>query len=1024
MSIRSVINQQLGDLGDLFDEVRLSDALRQQLDQAETALRNGDHALALQSAIDVARARPGLHRAQLIQALALQASGQPDAASRILGDLRPTLPGRMAQAKLELAGQQPLAALALLDEALTLASSTVDRLMVLHEIADIHLRSDNADRAVPVLRQALRLQPNNASTALKLASALHAGNDIDRAILTLQNAEALVLDGPAADDSTHNPTDQQAGPDAIHQVQQALATLLLERAGPADAGRAAVIYRQLLQQDKESDTLLLGLAQALINSHDPAAAMPVLLHALTVASAGTLPRVHRLMATVCASAGDHARALDSLRAAVALEPDHLSTLADYARAAFDAGLRSEAQRAAESLLEHDARNREALTIAARCHILNQRTDIARELLDQTLAFTLDTSTHIAFAELALAVNDPIDALDHLRDAQLQQPDARDLDALIVRASKMLAPHLPPLPQDRTTGATELAVWLDALSETVTRQPALHALLPKLNLLRQSLDSPLSIAVVGEFNAGKSTFLNALLGEQVLATGVLPTTSHVGVIRYGPRAVARLTEHDGQTTERSLSEVAKIVKTDPERIRALEFLFPHPELLGVNFWDTPGFNAPEDEHESRALDALNSADAIVWLMDASQALAATEFDYIRRIAAPEERLLIVINKIDRDGVDEAAILEVRTHVENGLRAARSSNDDGSPETNTENENETSADSPDQIDPWAGMFAVSGLQAFQASKDDITPVPEAAGEWTDLQAALKSQFFERASRLKVFEVAAELHRVATSIVDNAKATIQSVNEHREQVRSARRTIGRFESRCEAQAIPEVADEVDEEILDLRSRFQRELQELLLPSRFILTPRVLQPDDRALLQRRCSEALTHILHHASSRVTTDVDDLQQELITLLSGLAQGGGIHGRTTRARLDTFLQSSAAARTLFDRGLLPTLTESSTARMEALGPAVIDELAQSSDRQARDAALQRWLPLQGRNWAAAMLEWLREYVTAAVRLCDKVERDLDILALDLEHRIVRPFGDVASQTSSFADFGGDPAGHGS
>ncbi len=1009
MSIRSVINQQLGDLGDLIDEVRLSDSLRQQLDKAELALRAGDHASALLSAQQVERARPGLHRARLIQALALQASGQVDAAGRILADLRPTLPGRIAQAQLEIASMQPTAALALLDDALAMATSPVDRLTVLNEIAEIHLQSDSADRAVPVLRQALRIQPNNASSALRLARALHAGNDLDRAILTLQNAESLVLDGPAADESAEN----SHGPDPIHQVQQALAELLLERNGPADAGRAAVIYRQLLQQDPHNDALLSGLAHALIENHDPAAAMPALLHALTVASTSTLPQVHRMIASVSTSAGDQARALDSLRAAVALEPEHLPTLAQYAHTAFEASLHAEALGAAESLLDQDPRHREALTIAARCHILSGRLSLARELLDQTLGQSLDTSAHIAFAELALAVGDPIDALDHLRDAQLLQPDARDLDTILVRASQMLAPQLPELPQDSTAQATDLALWLEALNETVTRQPALHAHIARINLLRQALDSPLAIAVVGEFNAGKSTFLNALLGEQVLATGVLPTTSHVGVIRYGPRAIARLTEHDGQTRERSLSEVARIVKTDPERISAIEFLFPHPELLGVNFWDTPGFNAPDDAHEARALTALNSADAIVWLMDASQALAASEFAYIRQINSPEERLLVVINKIDREGFDEEALREVIDHVQRGLRSAR--------EDRGEHDHMHLATT---TDPWAGMFAVSGLKAFEArAHHPDAPAPD-AGEWDELQTALRTRFFERASRLKVFEVAAELHRVASGIVANANDTIARVNTHREQIKAARRTIGRFESRCEAQAIPETAGHIDDEIIALRQRFYQELQELLLPSRFILTPRVLQPDDRALLQRRCSEALTTILRDASATVTSDVDGLQQELITLLSGLAQTGGVHGRTTRARLDTFLQSSAATRALFDRGLLPALTESSTARMEALAPQIIDDISHGGDRQHRQAALQRWLPLQGRNWADAMLEWLREYVAAAVRLCDKVERDLDILALDLEHRIVRPFGYVATHTSSFADFGGDPTGHGS
>src|SRR5512134_1165920 len=82
-----------------------------------------------------------------------------------------------------------------------------------------------------------------------------------------------------------------------------------------------------------------------------------------------------------------------------------------------------------------------------------------------------------------------------------------------------------------------------------------------------LDELFLLVVVGEFNAGKSALVNALLGERVLAEGVTPTTSRVTLVKWGE--TARETAHDeGFAT----------------------FTHPHPLLRELTIVDTPGTNA--------------------------------------------------------------------------------------------------------------------------------------------------------------------------------------------------------------------------------------------------------------------------------------------------------------------------------------------------------------------------------------------------------------------------------------------------
>src|SRR6185312_8625251 len=79
-------------------------------------------------------------------------------------------------------------------------------------------------------------------------------------------------------------------------------------------------------------------------------------------------------------------------------------------------------------------------------------------------------------------------------------------------------------------------------------------LGRVEALAVERERPLRVAVVGEFNAGKSTFLNALLGEDVAPTGVLPTTATLHWVAWAPDPFARV-----------------VVKDAPDRV------VPHAEL---------------------------------------------------------------------------------------------------------------------------------------------------------------------------------------------------------------------------------------------------------------------------------------------------------------------------------------------------------------------------------------------------------------------------------------------------------------
>ncbi len=202
-------------------------------------------------------------------------------------------------------------------------------------------------------------------------------------------------------------------------------------------------------------------------------------------------------------------------------------------------------------------------------------------------------------------------------------------------------------------------------DLAARAPELQRLLPVAARSVEAFDRPLLVAVMGEFNAGKSSFVNAFCGQEVAPVGVTPTTATINVLRYGPPG-GRVLYHDGQVRELGALEVAPFLRDLGEEaaaVRTVEIFFPLDVLRRVEIVDTPGLNSLRTEHEKVARAFLTEADAIVWLFAVGQAAKATERDALGLAHAAGKRVLGVLNKADQASTEELA--GVVRHVQQGL-----------------------------------------------------------------------------------------------------------------------------------------------------------------------------------------------------------------------------------------------------------------------------------------------------------------------------------------------------------------------
>ena len=164
----------------------------------------------------------------------------------------------------------------------------------------------------------------------------------------------------------------------------------------------------------------------------------------------------------------------------------------------------------------------------------------------------------------------------------------------------------------------LAALRDALTQFGAAE-ADHAAL--ISSIRQ-LDELFLLVVVGEFNAGKSAFINALLGQTVLAEGVTPTTAQIQVLKYGP-AITDGVDASG----------VRVITAPVELLRDLQLV------------DTPGTNAIIREHERLTAEFVPRADLVLFVTSADRPFTETERVFMEAIRGWGKKIVVVVNKVD-------------------------------------------------------------------------------------------------------------------------------------------------------------------------------------------------------------------------------------------------------------------------------------------------------------------------------------------------------------------------------------------
>ena len=170
-------------------------------------------------------------------------------------------------------------------------------------------------------------------------------------------------------------------------------------------------------------------------------------------------------------------------------------------------------------------------------------------------------------------------------------------------------------------------------------------------IRKQKDMPLTVVVCGEFKRGKSSLINALLGEDVVTTNITTETITTNRISYGAHANeiilsggrrVRLTDD-----ELKKDALAKILSELPERATRLELRRPIDVLKEMTIIDTPGLGDAMQDYAEDVSEALQQADAVIYVFSVAYPLSVQEKVFIKSAIKPQRYtdLFIVGNSAD-------------------------------------------------------------------------------------------------------------------------------------------------------------------------------------------------------------------------------------------------------------------------------------------------------------------------------------------------------------------------------------------
>lgn len=212
---------------------------------------------------------------------------------------------------------------------------------------------------------------------------------------------------------------------------------------------------------------------------------------------------------------------------------------------------------------------------------------------------------------------------------------------------------------------DITKYIDVIENSIKSLGDDTETIGKFTQLKKDINNDFfTVLVVGEFKRGKSTFVNALLGEDLMITNVVPETATIQAVMYGEEKLAEAIFEDGHkergnANKEFLSKFSANSSLRDDNVKYIKLSYPC-EILKNNvvLVDTPGVADLDEQRVQVTYDFLPKANAVIMVLDATSPMSKSEKEFIEEhlITNGISKVIFLLNRIDVIDEDEVDIDE--------------------------------------------------------------------------------------------------------------------------------------------------------------------------------------------------------------------------------------------------------------------------------------------------------------------------------------------------------------------------------